>query len=443
MMKSVYAKVLSWSIGVLILSLVVFLFISRAMVYNAFGNDGELRILIATQFAEGDRIYQAEGQKGLAAYLKVLNSSYPGDYYYILDLSNHDLITGENRSQLAAMANSWLSIFNLNFPPVFSVSSGDRPYKMVLISRWRGTLARYLPYYLILIFATALLCWILAFQFASPLKRLTETVRRFGAGDLAARAQLSRGDEIGDLARAFDQMANRIETLLTAERRLLQDISHELRSPLGRLILAAQLAETSANREGARNQIKKEVNRIVDLVESLLQVTRAEGDLSTRNLEGVALDSLILEMVEDCRIEADARGCDLQVKGSNHLKLQADRELLRRALENVVRNAIRHAPPGTSIEVSLSKTSGRASISVRDYGPGVPADDLTNIFKPFFRADSSRDASTGGVGLGLAIAERAIRVHNGQVWAENAEPGLRVWLDLPLEHATELQPVHS
>jgi two-component system sensor histidine kinase CpxA len=361
----------------------------------------------------------------------------------MLDRSNHDLITGENRSQLAAMANSWLSIFNLNFPPVFSVSPGNGPYKMVLISRWRGILARYLPYYLILICAIALLCWILAFQFASPLKRLTETVRRFGAGDLSARAQLARGDEIGDLARAFDQMANRIETLMTAERRLLQDISHELRSPLGRLILAAQLAETSTNPEGSRKQIKKEVNRIVDLVESLLQVTRAEGDLSTRNLESVALDLLIREMVEDCRIEADVRGCDIQVTGSNHLKLRADRELLRRALENVFRNAIRHAPSGSSIEITVNKMAETASISVRDYGPGVPPDDLTNIFKPFFRADSSRDASTGGVGLGLSIAERAIRVHNGQVWAENAEPGLRVWLDLPLEHAAELQAAHS
>src|SRR5438067_9187777 len=142
-MKSVYAKVLSWSIAVLVLSLVVFLFISRAMVYNAFSKDGELGILIAMQFDEADRVFQAEGQNGLAAYLQVLNSSYPGDYYYMLDQSNHDLITGENRSPLAARANSWLSIFNLNFPPVFSVSSGNKPYKMVLISRWRGILARY------------------------------------------------------------------------------------------------------------------------------------------------------------------------------------------------------------------------------------------------------------------------------------------------------------
>ena len=150
--------------------------------------------------------------------------------------------------------------------------------------------------------------------------------------------------------------------------------------------LDAELAQTPSDLRAAAMLLQRAVEQSAKISNAL-----ANRD----NLEGVALDSLIREMVEDCRIEAQH---DVQVKGSNHLELQADRELLRRALENVFRNAIRHAPPGTSIEVSLSKTAGRASISVRDYGPGVPADDLTNIFKPFFRADSSRDASTGGVG---------------------------------------------
>jgi two-component system sensor histidine kinase CpxA len=149
----------------------------------------------------------------------------------------------------------------------------------------------------------------------------------------------------------------------------------------------------------------------------------------------VALDTVLREVVDDCGLEASARGCQLLLKGAQHLYLRADRELLRRAIENIVQNAIRHAPPGTSIEITLQATAANASISVRDYGPGVPAEALTAIFKPFFRLDHSRATASGGVGLGLAIAQRAIQVHNGQVWAENAEPGLRVCVALPVERS--------
>ena len=130
---------------------------------------------------------------------------------------------------------------------------------------------------------------------------------------------------------------------------------------------------------------------------------------------------------------ANARECRLILRGSSDLVLHGDRELLRRALENILRNAIRHAPEGTDIEITLNNTAMNASISVRDYGPGVPAEALTAIFTPFFRVDNSRNTATGGMGLGLSIAERAIRVHHGNLWAENAEPGLRVCVDLPVE----------
>ena len=282
----------------------------------------------------------------------------------------------------------------------------------------------------------------LTLQLASPLKRLIEAVERFGAGDLSARANVVRRDEIGSLASAFDQMANRIETLLVAERRLLQDLSHELRSPLSRLLLALRLAD-QGDLETARVRMHKEVRRIVDLVESLTQVTRAETDLGTSRLERVAMDVLVRELVEDCHFEARDRECRILVGGQSHATLLADRELLRRAIENVFRNADHHAPPGTTIDVALNRSGAEVTVSVRDYGPGVPPKDLANIFKPFFRADESRTAATGGVGLGLAIAKRALRVHNGQIWAENADPGLRVYITLPVEHAVELAAVNT
>jgi two-component system sensor histidine kinase CpxA len=227
-------------------------------------------------------------------------------------------------------------------------------------------------------------------------------------------------------------MAERIETLLTAERRLLQDISHELRTPLARLSFAAELSRTAEDRNAATARLKKEISRLTDMVGALLQVTRAEGDPSSRNLTDLPLNDFLREVVDDCAVEAEARGCRVSLETSESLHFRGDRELLRRAMENIVRNAIRYAPEGTPVEVKLASDHDDAEISVRDYGPGVPDAELPKIFKPFFRVDESRDSSTGGVGLGLAIAHRAVTVHHGTMTAKNAEPGLLVSIELPL-----------
>ena len=212
---------------------------------------------------------------------------------------------------------------------------------------------------------------------------------------------------------------------------MLQDISHELRSPLARLSFAAELSRTATDRDAAAARVTKEVDRLTDLVGKLLQANRDDGDRFSSNLEIVALNALLSDIVQNCEIEAEARGCRLTLSQTTSLELQADRELLRRAVENICRNAIRHAPPGSDIEITMNREAGSAWVSVRDYGCGVPAEALTKIFEPFFRVDNSRDTATGGVGLGLAIAKRAIQVHDGHIWAENAGPGLRVSFDLP------------
>jgi two-component system sensor histidine kinase CpxA len=293
-------------------------------------------------------------------------------------------------------------------------------------------LSQYWPYYFLILLAVALLCWILATNIASPLRGLSRVVDRFGAGDLSVRVNSTRKDEIGEVGRAFDRMAERIATLLTAERRLLQDISHELRSPLARLSFAAELARTAENRDAAIARLNKEIARLTDLVGGLIQVTRVEGDPEARNTEDLRLDGLLSEIVNDCRMEAEARGSHIDLDTDAEPTLRGDREVLRRAIENVLRNSIRYNPAGSSIEVKLAATSDAARIAVRDHGPGVPEDALHRIFQPFFRVDNSRDTATGGVGLGLAIASRAIGLHHGRLWAENAAPGLQVWIELPL-----------
>jgi two-component system sensor histidine kinase CpxA len=310
--------------------------------------------------------------------------------------------------------------------------SADGKYRFLVVLENNFDLTPYLPYYLLILAAVALLCWILATNLASPLRSLARVVDRFGAGDLSVRVNSSRKDEIGEVGRAFDRMAERISTLLTAERRLLQDISHELRSPLARLSFAAELARTAEDRDAAVARMKKEIGRLTDLVGGLIQVTRAEGDPAAGSGESLRLDQLLGEVVDDCRVEADARGCQIAFDSKRELTMHGDREVLRRAVENVVRNAVRYTPAGTSVDVSLDDTGGVARIGVRDYGPGVPAEALPKIFQPFFRVDDSRHTATGGVGLGLAIASRAIGLHHGKLWAENTTPGLRVWIELPL-----------
>jgi signal transduction histidine kinase len=430
-LKSVYIKALLLSIGILIFSLVGFLVVSRTMTYRSFGKGTPIGRNAALQFQEASLEYENGGSKALSSYLGWQRSFYPGLNFYFVR-RGRDLVSGEDRSRLVRMAQSRWSFLAVTSPIVITVPSPATADAFIIDVPAENVMF-YLDYYLLLLGAITILCWGLAMQFASPLNQLREIVRRFGAGDLSARVHSSRHDGIGDVARAFDQMADRMENLLSAERRLLQDISHELRSPLARLSFAAELARTSQDREAAAMRVNKEIDQLTDLVQSLLDVTREQGDLSARKLESVALDTLVHTLIEDCEIEAAARGCQLVSTGSSDAELIADPVLLRRALENILRNAIWHAPPESVVEIALDTREGNARVSVRDCGPGVPAEALTQIFKPFYRVDSSRNADSGGVGLGLAITQRAITVHHGQVWAENAEPGLRVCVDLPLD----------
>jgi len=289
------------------------------------------------------------------------------------------------------------------------------------------------PYHGLLLVTVAVLCAALGANLASPLRRLAQTVDRFGAGDLSARSGSTRKDEIGDVSRAFDRMADRISTLLTAERRLLQDISHELRSPLARLAFAAELARTAPDREAAIERLKKEIARLTDLVGGLIQVTRAEGDPDAARRQLLELPGLVSRVIDDCRLEATQRGCVIEWTTGPSLSLRGDPEMLRRAVENILRNAIRYTAAGSKVEVSLTTAAAHtARLAIRDYGPGVPPEALEKIFNPFFRLDDARDSATGGVGLGLAIAQRAVTLHHGRVWAQAANPGLRVSIELPV-----------
>jgi signal transduction histidine kinase len=265
----------------------------------------------------------------------------------------------------------------------------------------------------------------------SPLRRVASTVDAFGRGDLSVRVESKRRDEIGDVARSFNSMADRIETLVTAERRLLQDVSHELRSPLARLSFAVELIKDSPDPEQGIARLQREIQRLSQLVGTLLDMTSAEGGVFTRRMMMVRIATLAEEIVDDCRLEAEARGVSISSAISSTATIQCEPELVRRAIENVLRNAIRFAPPDSVVETRVEDHSDRVVISIRDYGSGVPAETLERIFDPFFRVDDSRNGASGGAGLGLSIARRAVLLHQGEIVAENASPGLRVRITIP------------
>lgn len=441
-MRSVYAKVLFWCFGTLLFSLVAFAVIGAVGSVRAFGHGGPFEKTSTWQLREAREAYQSGGVPKLQAYIDRVDKHFQVEHH-LTDSAGRDVATGEDRSAWLTQKQSrpWPWPFGMfrdlghrgEVHVIVAPASADVPFRWMVVAKpgnydpWT-----FLPYYLLVFLALAGLCWLLAVNIATPLRSLAATVDRFGRGDLSARVNSPRKDEIGNLARAFDEMAERLETLLTAERRLLQDISHELRTPLARLSFAAELSRTAEDRNAATERLKKEIGRLTDLVGALLQVTRAEGDPSSRNLTDLPLDNFLREVVDDCAVEAEARGCRVQLEATESLHFRGDRELLRRAMENIVRNAIRYAPEGTPVEVKLATDHDDAEISVRDYGPGVPEAELPKIFKPFFRVDESRDSSTGGVGLGLAIAHRAVTVHHGTMTAKNAGPGLLVSIELPL-----------
>ena len=297
-----------------------------------------------------------------------------------------------------------------------------------------------LPYYGAIVLVIAGMGAMLAIHLAAPLRRLRRVVDRFGHGDLAARVGSSRRDEIGELSRAFDEMAGRIETLLSAERRLLQDVSHELRSPLARLEVAVELAGTSEDPGPSLGRIRRDIARLSVLVNELLQLTRAEGDRAALVLEPIQLDDLLRSLVDDCALEAQAKGCRLELDVNEACTVPGEWELLHRAIENVVRNAIRHAPEETAVSVRLDLREDVAVVTVNDRGPGVPTEHLAAIFQPFFRVEGHRSRASGGVGLGLAIARRSIELHQGRIGAQRAEPGLQVSIELPHAHIVADDP---
>lgn len=306
---------------------------------------------------------------------------------------------------------------------------------------FRETTGSFLMRILALLFISVIGCYGLALYVTSPIIKLGRAARKFATGDLSVRVRPeigNRKDEISGLADDFDVMAGRIETLINAQRNLLRDISHELRSPLARLNVALELCRQRSDKEMEKSldRISRESDRLNELIGQILTLKRYESGIPQPDLQTLNLTKLIREVVEDADFEAQGANRAVKLVDCDDCSIRGEEESLRRAVENVVRNALKYTAEGSEVEVSLVSPKRRGesqvAITVRDHGPGVPETEIPHLFEPFYRVGDDRDRLTGGVGIGLAITDAAVRFHGGKVTAANAaDGGLIVIITLP------------
>jgi signal transduction histidine kinase len=323
-----------------------------------------------------------------------------------------------------------------------------------LFPPWRQEIWRQL----IAIAVSGLICYLLALSLTRPILRVQAAAESFSRGDLHARVAgttVRQRDQLGALARDFNRMADRIETLFGSQQRLMRDISHELRSPLARLNVALELARQQAG-ETAReslDRIQLESERLNALIERLLTLARLQAAGAPPQPERISMRGLLQAIAADARFEAVARNVALQLDLSADCIVVASPELLRSAIENVARNAVQYTAAASVVEIGLECVGAAAPpfaasdapspplfavVRVRDHGPGLPEEELARIFMPFYRASGGRERETGGAGIGLAITQAAVTLHGGTVTARNARGGgLEVELRLPAYPAAE------
>jgi two-component system sensor histidine kinase CpxA len=285
---------------------------------------------------------------------------------------------------------------------------------------------------------SGLICYLLTGYITTPILHLRAASQRLAAGDLSTRAAAAIGrrhDELGDLVHDFNAMACQIEELVSRQRQLITDVSHELRSPLARLNVALDLGRERKGEDSAFDHMEQDLNLMNNLIERLLTVARLDMAAAPVPMSPLDLTELAAQVVRDADFESSDHGGHVRFTTHEQCLVSGNAELLHSAIENVVRNAMRYGGTDTPVDVVLKRDEADASLvqlTVRDCGSGVPESELTKIFQPFYRVANARDRQSGGTGLGLAIADRVIRIHRGTIRAENAAPhGLLVEIVLP------------
>lgn len=436
-MKSLFLKMFLWFCGttlaILIGISVGFLRDSPTALVTNWREFGQRTLVLAGRTAAGT--YERGGSPALAAHLQNIARDL-NMRAALLDSSGADLgdsglaVEADEVRQLSSAPEQEFTIARriggLAGVRVRGPNGGAYLFVVALPPRGPEGWAR--AFLVSLLIVGAALCWFFAQYITAPVTHLRALTHRFSQGDLGARvtmpAVLERRDEIGQLARDFNQMAGRIESLMQAQRRLIGDVSHELRSPITRLSLAVGLMRQRGSHGDATSlaRMTREVERLNALIEQLLTLSRLEHLDRPGPSESFDLGAVVREVVSDADFEAGSAGVSVRMTQCDEYMMHGSPDLVRSAIENVVRNAVRYTGPQTEVSVSLTRTSDGGAVTVRDHGPGVPEPELSHIFEPFYRVDAARDRHTGGAGLGLAITARIMKLHGGAVSAANVEP---------------------
>ena len=289
----------------------------------------------------------------------------------------------------------------------------------------------------ILLCITALVCYFLARSLSAPIGRLRLATKEFAAGKLSTRigTEIKGKNEIAELAHDFDEMAEKIEILVGRQKDLLRDISHELRSPLTRLGIALELARQQQQGDSQTKSLQRielEAERMNHMIGQLLNLAGLENTSDKLNQQPFDLSILLDELIADANYEAKTRNCMVNLNAPETIQYVGIKTLLAQALENIIRNAINYTAENSIISVTVNMENKIIKITIADQGEGVPESALPKLFEPFYRVATARDRQSGGTGIGLAIAERAIKIHHGTITAKNRPAGgLIVEISLP------------
>lgn len=449
MMRSIFLKIFLWfwlTMVLIALAFAVVLNLESEVNPTRQSLTGDAVALYASSAAE---VFERHGAQAASDFLRQLNQSshiravlLSDDLHNLAgDLANPD-------SDLLAQAKSTGQTqiemhgnFAFAVAPTQSVSGKRYLFAAELPRRapgiFRGTLRQQLLRWTLAVLISGMVCYALTRYLTYPVLRLRSAASSIAAGDFAARAAPglgSRRDEMGELVRDFNQMAERIQRLMDAQQQLLRDISHELRSPLARLNVALGLARKWAGEQAtsALDRIEQESERLNEMIGRLLTLARVKALVDPPQHVTVSLRALLDQIAQDAGFEASAKHCQVHVEGAEDCEVRGSHELLHSAIENVVRNSVRYAPPESNIQIELRCDGKLSRVVVRDHGPGVPEAELSKIFRPFYRLSDAREHRSGGTGIGLAITQEVARLHGGSVSARNAQPhGLMVEIELP------------
>jgi two-component system sensor histidine kinase CpxA len=408
-----------------------------------------------TLLREARGIASSSGIAGLERWLARLDRREVTPYY-LLDEQGRDLLGRPLPPDLEARLSRQLGhigqmgqMADMMMGRAMSIRVADgRSFRLVpdfqSVNMWRvlGRPRVFALPLLVTALLSGLLCYWLARYLLRPVNELREATQAMAAGDFAQRVAPGLGgrrDEIADLAHDFDHMAARIEQLMTSQMQLLGDISHELRSPLARLVVALELAQQKQGGEGSAEfeRIATEAERMNQLIGQLLALSRMESGAGKIARETVDVNALLARLVENCNFEIAADDRRAVIVEAAPAAIEGDPALLTSAFENVIRNAARYTAAGTAVEVAARTRDNRLEVRVRDHGPGITEALLDRVFDPFVRVGDARDRGSGGYGLGLAIAKRAIGLHGGEIAAANhPDGGLEITIRLPLAAGT-------